>query len=258
MKFFKWIYKSKQAVTGLVILIIGGIAIFLGSMFFAGSTGLCANVGYSLLASGIVILIQGLENASDERDRAREWGLDRIYKARSEKSDDSDPKLGRVRQLDVVAFGLKSFRSTHRKKIEEILKNGGRIRILTMDPEGRFVRQREMEEKDSEGQIKGSISDLVTWANELNDQGWPGSIEVKGYQCMTLDFYWRADDEIYFGPYWYHRPSQRTVTYRLKKRSLLPNEGFEIYEDYFEELWNDGEMRELAVPSRKGGADGRS
>lgn len=69
-----------------------------------------ANVGYSLLASGLVILAQSLLIDAKEISYAEEWGLAKIYETRMEKGKDSDEKLGKVKQLDIVAFGLKTFR----------------------------------------------------------------------------------------------------------------------------------------------------
>ena len=54
---------------------------------------------------------------------------------------------------------------------------------------------------------------------------------------MTLDFYWRVDNDIYIGPYWYHVGSQQTITYKFHKG----RRGFDIYRDYFESLWNDND-----------------
>jgi len=54
---------------------------------------------------------------------------------------------------------------------------------------------------------------------------------------MTLDFYWRVDDELYVGPYWYHVGSQQTITYKFTSGK----KGFKLYEKYFEDLWNDEE-----------------
>ena len=54
---------------------------------------------------------------------------------------------------------------------------------------------------------------------------------------MTLDFYWRVDDEIYIGPYWYGIGSQQTITYKF----IAGKQGFEVYAEYFERLWENEE-----------------
>lgn len=226
------------------MIVAGGVLVYIDLRHLSDPDNVFANIGYSLLASGVVILAQALLVDAREVNYAEEWGLAKIYETRMEKGRDSDPKLGKVKQLDVIAFGLKTFRQNHTEKIKEALRNGATIRILTMDPESEFVRQREIEEDEPEGQIKSSIKSLVAWADELNSFGWDGKIIVKGYGCMTLDFYWRADNEIYFGPYWINRSSQQTITFRWDK-SWRGRKGFDAYAKYFEDLWNSRAMVRL-------------
>ena len=78
----------------------------------------------------------------------------------------------------------------------------------------------------------------MKWADGLNkSKKSKGKIIVKGYKCMTLDFYWRVDDEIYIGPYWLGFDSQQTITYKF----VSGKQGFDLYADYFEQLWNNEE-----------------
>ena len=100
----------------------------------------------------------------------------------------------------------------------------------------------------SEGSIKQTIIQMVAWADRLNQQKRKGKIEIKGYNSMTLDFYWRVDNTICIGPYWYGTDSQQTITYKFRddeKNGL----GYKQYEEYFEKLWNDADLtRELTKP----------
>jgi len=168
------------------------------------------------------------------------WGLDRIFRTRAEKNAESDPILEKhnVKELDGIAFGLRSFRTTREKDILNCLILGAKVRLLVMDPNSSFVVQRALEEKEPPKSISKSINDLVIWANKLNQKSKLGKIEIKFYHAMTLDFYWRIDDIIYVGPYWYNTGSQQTITYKFKK----PGRGFELYSTYFEELWNNDEL----------------
>lgn len=104
-----------------------------------------------------------------------------------------------------------------------------------MNPESAFVSEREKEENESQGQIKNTITQLIEWAEKLNKKGKNGTIEIKGYNCMTLDFYWRVDNEVYIGPYWQGISSQQTITYKFEEGGL----GFQQYTEYFENLWNN-------------------
>lgn len=233
-------FNLKSIITGLVINIVGILMILLDIFWIKSTQNIWISVGCSLLASGIVILAQVFLIEGKKEYPLEKWGVEKIYKTRAEKNADSDPKLDKVKcQVDAVAFGLKSFRTTQNKKVERALKRGVSFRILTMDPceDNVFLIQREKEENEPVGQIKKSIEDLVKWANNLNSRGYEGKIKIRGYKCMTLDFYWRMDDELYVGPYWYGRGSQQTITYKFGKDKM----GFELYADYFESLWNDKE-----------------
>lgn len=224
--------------TGLLLILIGIGMILFDIFWIKTQKTIWISIGCSLLASGIVTLVQTLLFDETKVDYAEEWGLTKIYKARSEKSEDSDPKLEKnVKRLDVVAFGLKSFREGHTKRVEKMLKRGGNIRILTMNPDENnyFLKQREKEENELQGQIRNSINELIKWADRLNARGYKGKIYIKGYKCMTLDFYWRIDDEVYIGPYWYGIGSQQTITYRFEKGKR----GFELYANYFDDLWEN-------------------
>lgn len=233
-------YNLMSIIVGLITIIVGIICILLDIFVIETEKAIWISIGCSLLASGLVILANALLVEVKKEDLLQDWGLEKIYKSRAEKSEDSDPKLDKAKkQIDAVAFGLKAFRTTHTKKVEKLLRNGINFRILTMNPDENniFLKQREQEEGETEGQIRNSINQLVEWANKLNSKKYSGKIVVKGYKCMTLDFYWRVDDELYIGPYWYGYGSQQTITYKFKSNK----KGFELYTDYFDKLWDDEE-----------------
>lgn len=228
----------KAVIAGLILIITGIISVLLDIFIIHTQKGIWVSVGCSLLASGLVILLQAVFVDLKRVDQLESWGIERIYKTRSEKNKDSDPKLDSLKyRLDVVAFGLKSFRNLNENKVAGLLERGVRVRILTMDPDGNeFLTQREKEENEPEGQIRNSIKGLVEWASKLNKSRKNKTrIEIKGYKCMTLDFYWRMDDELYVGPYWYGLDSQQTITYKFR----AGKDGFSVYENYFERLWQD-------------------
>lgn len=170
----------------------------------------------------------------------KSWGLQKIFRTRAEKNSESDPKLEKhnVCQLDGIAFGLSNFRSNREKDVLENLRNGMKMRLLVMDPNSSFVAQREIEENDDPGHISASIKRLVQWVNDLNAKSPNGKIEIKYYNSMTLDFYWRMDNELYVGPYLFNVVSQQTLTYKFIKGGR----GFNMYTEYFESLWNNEKL----------------
>lgn len=184
----------------------------------------------------------GLEVLDDSSTNAiievfKHWKLARIFRTRAEKNTESDPKLEhhKIKQLDGVSFGLSSFRSVREQDVLKSLNNGMQMRLIVMNPQSKFIIQRAVEENVPNNSIARSVLDLVDWAKRLNVLSTSGKIEIKYYNSMTLDFYWRVDDELYVGPYLYGVVSQQTITYKYVKGGR----GFEMYSAYFETLWNN-------------------
>ncbi len=232
-------YNLKSIIVGLIVLVVGVFLALMDTFVWKSPSSLLLNIGCSLVASSLVILLTTFLVDMKKLSPLDEWGISKIYSTRSEKNADSDPELERVKyKIDAVAFGLSNFRSKYTSKVEVCLRKGVNIRILTMDPDSELVHIREKEENAVQGQIEKSIRDLVEWANKLNSENRnKGKIIIKGYSCMTLDFYWRVDDELFIGPYWYGQPSNQTITYAFKEGG----KGFAQYTTYFENLWESKE-----------------
>jgi len=225
-------------IVSCVLVILGIVLIIVDIAYLKTTSSVCVNIGCSLIASGLVLLFSAiLIDYHQEYLAWHEWKLEKIFKTRAEKNNESDPKLEshHVKQLDGIAFGLSSFRSNRSEDVLLCMQSGMNVRLLVMDPNSDFIKQREIEEGTSEGSISQSIFNLIEWANKLNKQSNKGKIEIKLYNAMTLDFYWRIDDEIYIGPYLYGVVSQQTITYKYVKGG----KGFSLYSKYFEKLWND-------------------
>lgn len=225
-------------IVSLGLIIIGILLILMDIFWTKSQSNVFVNIGCSLIASGLVLFFTAL--LIDYRKDYlvwSEWKLERIFPTRADKNRDSDPKLEKhnIKQLDGIAFGLKSFRSNRRSDVLACMQSGMDVRLLVMDPTGDFVKQRELEESAAPGGISKSIWDLIEWAEELNRQSNYGKIQIRFYDTMTLDFYWRLDDEIYIGPYMLDVESQQTITYKYVKGG----KGFRLYSEYFESLWNN-------------------
>jgi len=239
----KYQLNVKSIVAGVIVFLLGGIIALLSYVFPSAGT-ILVSVGCSLIASAFVSLINNYLVERVKENPLEPWGLERIFTDRGEMNRDCDVSMHRdsISRIDAIGFGFRSYREKQSAFTEELLKKGVQFRILTMDPDSPFVAQRELEEKQSPDQIGKTIRDLIAWAEEMNAKGYEGKIFVKGYSSMTLDFYWRVDGDVYFGPYWYGRDSQRTVSYKYSG-----GEGYRLYNEYFEGLWkDDGLTRRLA------------
>lgn len=225
----------KSIIVGLLLFILGISLILLDIFKFKTEKGLWISVGCSLIASSLVIILTALCVERVKDNPLKEWGIAQIYPSRAVMNTDCEVSVNNAKyKIDAIGFGFRSYRDQKSKDTEKLLKRGVNFRIITMDPDTAFVHQREKEEGEVDGQISNSIRQLVTWADNLNKKKYAGKIVIKGYSCMTLHFYWRVDDEMYTGPYWYGKGSQQTISYKYGA-----GKAFNAYSDYFESLWNN-------------------
>jgi len=202
------------------------------------------SVGTSLIASAMLSFLSTvyLHEKEEAEMMVDYWGLTGIY-FRRDKSKSSNPKIEVMNnQFDIIAFGVSGLRDAMSKKIEERVKRGVKVRMLTINPNSLFLRQRELNEKASPGSIRQTILNLDEWVKELKLLARnPNDVEIKYYNSLPLDLYFRVDKTIFVGPYLYGKQSQQTITYEYHSGG----EAFNYYTDHFEELWKDTKFAKL-------------
>lgn len=227
-----WKINLRSIIVALIITIIGIILVLFNNVA-------CVSIGCSLIASAVISILTALIVDVKKVDPLEKWGIVKIYSSRAERNREHDPNIDKAKHcVDGIAFGLSSFRGVYSSKVETCLKKGVNFRLVTMNPNGNYITEREREEDASEGSIKKTIDDLVSWANGMNEKNYKGKIIVKSYDCMTLDFYWRVDDKIFIGPYWNGYKSSDTITYEFSSEGMA----FQQYSEYFERLWNNSKI----------------
>lgn len=247
-------YNWKSLFAALGIIIVGIILCLVSAKAVAPWNTIGLSIGCSLIASGLVILMHDFFVERKKVSELDEWKIEKIYSTRAERNAEADPNIEKARyRIDGIAFGLHNFRTMYGKKIEQCLKNGIQIRLLTMDPDGQFISCREEEEREGPGGIRDTILEMVKWADSLNQNNYKGKIVIKAYKSMTLDYYWRVDNDLYVGPYWYGYKSSATITYKF----VAGGRGFQHYCEYFEKLWDDKDLCEVLttlkeIPKKKG------
>lgn len=185
------------------------------------------------------LLTYGIENVEKTKKSEERWGLKKIYTARSEAHMDYKATGFAQNSCDIIAFGLRNFRNNVGKMVAESAKKGLKVRILTMQPDSLFVKQRELEEGVLPKSIKDSILELLRWVDDIK-RALPDtlnkdeSIQVKYYDSLPLDFYCKMDDKMYIGPYLAGKESHDMITYEFGF-----GEVWDLYAEYFENLWND-------------------
>jgi hypothetical protein len=198
------------------------------------------SIGSSMVASSIISFLMAVYLKADEEARKviDTWGLKNIEVRSALNSEINKNLEGMRRGMDIVTLGMKNFRAAKGALLEQKVKQGCNIRILTMDPESEFLERRDVEEGNSIGQIKKEIEDMITWAQRINntqDGKRAGSIEIRCYDGLPQDMYQRIDNHVYVGPLHFGKPSQQTIAYEYKPGS----KGAEYYTEYFSSLWKD-------------------
>jgi hypothetical protein len=197
------------------------------------------SVGTSIVASSVVVYLSShyLFKQSRIKEILDTWKLTGIYRTRAEMNMRTNVCLEECKkEIDIIAFGLKSLRESQSISLEGKIKNGLKLRILTIDPQSTFLPQREKDEGEVPGQIKNTIEQLTDWVKKM--KGFspnPNNIELKYYDTLPLDFYFRVDKNLFLGPYLYGRSSQQTISYEFESGGA----GFEYWSTYFEKIWND-------------------
>lgn len=232
--------KNSRIVNGLILAI--GIILILISIVIGLDKKIgiiLISIGTSIVASSIVVYLSSayLLKQNNIRELIEKWGINGIYRTRQEMNISCNEFLNENNDfLDIIAFGLRSFRDSKNEIIKNKVRKGMKIRIITIDPTSEFLKQREIDEKEVEGGIKNTIQQLIKWTNELKQEAKSeNQIRLKFYNTLPLDFYFRLDKVIYIGPYLYGITSQQTISYEYIRNS----QGFEYYSNYFEKLWND-------------------
>jgi hypothetical protein len=239
---------NSRLVNALILLL--GIVLVLLSFLGESSSRtsiVLLSVGASVIAAGLVsfmISLYSIESWASYDDVAK-WRLTGIYKTRAAKNSYADEKLAAcLEQIDIAAFGLKSFRDASTELVRKKVRSGVRIRILCLGPDSPYVSAREKSENEVPGQIRGTIIALQEWIRELQTLASENQqVQLKYYDSLPLEFYFRIDQTLYVGPYLHGYGSQQTITLEFEQ----PGMGFEYWQAYFDTLWNDGHFASVAV-----------
>lgn len=239
-KLNKKLEQINASLINLLICCIGIICLFLALFTeHQDCRNILLSIGCSLVASSVVSYLTSkyLVRMSRIKHIVEYWGIEAIFETRQEMNRSTDIAFESLeKNLDIIAWGLKSFRDAKDKIVRDKVKRGLEIRFLTLHPDSEYVKQREKDEKEVPGQIRNTILNLQEWIDDLKTIAPdPDNIQVKYYDSLPEDFYFRVDDHIFIGPYLYGISSQQTISYEFK----APAKGVSYYNGYFKRLWND-------------------
>lgn len=239
----KFIKRYRFMTYGLILLIGIGMILYAGvvpnySVEHANKYNILMGTGCGILSTVLVtvILLVLIPDMSDEKKELEEWGITKILNERNSIRITSKRMPRYI--LFFSAFGLSHFRGEN-ANIENMVSkicNGLNVKILTIDPNSIYLLEQEASENNK---IKKDIEDLAKWVEKIksrcNAKGTvAGSIEIKFYDSLPLDFFCRADEEVFIGPYVPGQLSGETITYCYSADS----KGGKYYINIFEKIWN--------------------
>jgi len=229
----KWELRSKS-----VYILICGIILLLGFVLvlLPGNGMVFISIGTSLIAGGIISFLilwyQIIQETEQKKfDNILETGLDSVYPKRDlDRYDELIKKLSYC--VDITGFSLRGFFESFRDIIIEKLDKGSRIkvRILIVDPDSVFSKEREKIEGHPEGTFRNNIEAVKACFSKF-----PENVEIRKISFQLPCMIFRIDNVAFIGPYLFQKPSKSTVTFEFSKSGWL----FEMFEKEFDNLWKN-------------------
>ena len=208
------------------------------SILAAGVTGIVL-MGYIILTDTLRNRITVLENFGiyDYFD-ANTTPIQGQYAARLNRKS---------KEIDVLGLGLNSLRKDFGSNLRTWAENG-RVRILLIDPEfptheHSFASQRDREERDARGTIRGEVEAWLAQTAEIR-AAYPQKLQIRLYKCLPTVTLVRVDSELFWSPYLMYRSSGSTPTMLVTRGGLI----YDVLSDHFDEIWNDDVMSRAVDP----------
>ena len=214
----KWYHKLSTYLWQIILLLTGAFSVFVSfSMSNERWFSTLNGIGVSLVLSGLLGIFMNVffYKRDAKLEVCEKWKIVNIYQSRAIANLTIDAYQEKAKKrIDIIAFGLSSWRQAKEQLIDDMLSRGVKIRIITMDPNCSLLNLRDRAEGKAEGATKESILQLQQFFKQTNKRK---NVEIKYHQQLPLDFYFRVDDHIFVGPYIYGKESQLMITYEYER-----------------------------------------
>jgi hypothetical protein len=236
-----------------IFWIVGHIIMFAVGIFLTVIAGQSAHkdillgVGGSLIAAGIAgeilfLYVAASQQTRDKLDLISTAGLQRIFSTRSVSiRDEYHSRLRNAKEVDILGFGLSSFREDYGNKFAELsLKTSFRILLLDPDfpsPTDSIATIRDREEGNNNGDIR---RDVEAFENAVRRAGplVKSNFVVRRLTALPSINIFRVDDEIFWGPYLIADQSRNMPTLLVQRGGFL----YDQIKSHFEHLWTDNQF----------------
>lgn len=226
----------------LVLVLVGTLVVNLGG-------ALPISVGASLIATGVTGWVLFAHVRINENQRSllslfTSFGLVKAYDARGVRiKSEYDARLKKAHdRIDILGFGLRTLREDYRDEFAQWKKNAN-VRVLLIDPDSpnskhSYAKQRDKEEKSSEGTIQADVAAFLEEKRRLNDIPSDHDFAVRLYTCLPSFNIFRIDDDLFWGPYLIGESSRNAPTFLVRRGGIL----FERFVNHFECVWNSPDL----------------
>jgi hypothetical protein len=236
-----------------VFWIVGHIIMFAVGIFFTAIAGQSAHkdillgIGGSLIAAGIAgeilfLYVASSQQTKDKLDLLSIAGLQRIFPTRSVSiREEYHSRLRNAKEVDILGFGLSSFREDYGNKFGELsLKTSFRILLLDPDfpsPTESIASIRDREEGNNSGDIKRDVEAFESAVRRAEPLV-KANFLVRRLTALPSINVFRIDDEIFWGPYLIADQSRNMPTLLVRRGGFL----FDQIKGHFEHLWTDSQL----------------
>ncbi|SDT48853.1 hypothetical protein SAMN05444158_6426 [Bradyrhizobium canariense] len=244
----KWLFLPTN-----LFWIVGHIVMLAAGIFFTAIADQSAHkdvllgIGGSLIAAGIAgeilfLYVAASQQTKDKLDLISVAGLQRIFRTRSVSiRDEYHSRLLNAKEVDILGFGLSSFREDYGTKFAELsLKTS--FRILLLDPEfpssaSSVATIRDREEGNNDGDIKRDVDAFESAVRRATSLV-KANFLVRRLTALPSINIFRVDDEIFWGPYLISDQSRNMPTLLVRRGGFL----YDQIKDHFEHLWTNNQF----------------
>ncbi|MBK0379324.1 hypothetical protein [Mucilaginibacter segetis] len=241
MAFFRFLWKNSiYLLVNIIILLLGAYLIKSGTCLDVNSSDqsnstISISIGTSLIAASIVMFLDLFRQLSISRIFAQlqnivyDAGLQHIYKKRDiDKYDDLVSEMSS--SLDIVGYSLGAFFESYSDILQvKTNKNPVNLRIMLVDPDSLFSKNRAQNELKSEGAFREKITTMLRFFKGNS------KVEIRFFHSPISSMIFRIDKVMFVGPHFYKKQSKATTTMEIKQGHWL----FEEYQQEFERMWAD-------------------
>jgi hypothetical protein len=236
-----------------IFWIVGHIIMFAVGIFLTVIAGesthrdILLGVGGSLIAAGIAgeilfLYVASSQQTKDKLDLLSVAGLQRIFPTRSVSiRDEYHSRLRNAKEVDILGFGLSSFREDYGSKFAELSLNTS-FRILLLDPDfpsptDSIAAIRDREEGNNNGDIKRDVEAFES-AVRRTEPLVKTNFLVRRLTALPSINIFRVDDEIFWGPYLIADQSRNMPTLLVRRGGFL----YDQIKNHFEHLWTNDQF----------------